>query len=103
MKKSFKLTKIEKEKSYCLISHLLACFIEHARRPCFCFAEGLTGLIDGVAIGGVELRRKEVAVGFFIIFVKHQNHFPKVYGYKRWFLGIFFLWVAFSENQIVKA
>ena len=64
VKKSFNLTKTVKEKSHRLISHFLACFVELVGRPCFCFVEGLTGLTDGLAMGGAKLREREVAVGF---------------------------------------
>ena len=65
VKKPSNLTKIRKEKLYCSISHSLAHFFEPVRRPCFCFVKALTGLIDGFAIGGAELRKKKVAVSFF--------------------------------------
>ena len=66
VKKSSNLTRTGKEKLHCPISHSLTCFVEHIERPHFCFAEGLTGgLIDGLAMGGAELRGEEIAVGFF--------------------------------------
>ena len=65
VKKPSNLNRIGKEKSYCLISHSLACFVEPIRRLCFCFAEGLAGLTDGLAMGGAELSKKEIVVGFF--------------------------------------
>ena len=64
VKKPFNLTKTVKEKPHCLISYSLACIVEPVRWPCFCFAEGLVGLTDSVAMGGVESRRGEVAIGF---------------------------------------
>ena len=65
VKKPFNLTKTGKEKSYRPISHSLTRFVEPIRRPCFCFAEDLTGgLTDGLAMGGAELRGRKVAVGF---------------------------------------
>ena len=70
VKKLSNLTRTRKEKSHCLISHSLAHFVEFIKRPCFSFAEGLTGLTDGLAIGRAELRGKEIAIGFFRSFCK---------------------------------
>ena len=64
VKKPFNLIKTEKEKPHHPISHLLACFVESVRQPRFCFAEGLSGLTDGLAICGAELKGRKVAVGF---------------------------------------
>ena len=63
VKKLSNLTKTGKEKLHCLISYL-SCFVEPIGWPHFCFAEGFMGLTDSLAIGGVELRREEIAVGF---------------------------------------
>ena len=65
VKKPSNLTRIGKEKSYCLISHSLACFVEPVRQPRFCFAKSLMGLTDNLAIGRAKLREREIAVGFF--------------------------------------
>ena len=65
MKKPSNLTRTGKKKPYRPISYSLAHFVEPVWRPCFCFAEGLVGLTDGLAIGRAELREGKVAVGFF--------------------------------------
>ena len=65
VKKLFNLTRTEKEKYHRLISYFSACFVESVGRPHFCFAEGMTGLTDGLAIGKAELRGRKVTVGFF--------------------------------------
>ena len=64
VKKPSNLTKTRKEKPHCPISHFLARFVEPVRRPRFYFIKGLTGLTDGLAIGGAKLRGKEVIIGF---------------------------------------
>ena len=64
VKKPSNLTRTEKKKPHCPISHSLACFIELVGPPCFRFAEDLVGLTIGLAMGGAESRGKEVAVGF---------------------------------------
>ena len=65
VKKPSNLTRTEKEKPIHSISYSLACFFEHIGRPCFRFAKGLTsGLTDGLAMSGAELRRGKVTVGF---------------------------------------
>ena len=64
VKKPSKLTRTRKEKPHCPISHSFTYFVEPNRRPSFCFVEGLTGLTDGLAMGGVELRGGEIAVSF---------------------------------------
>ena len=63
VKKLFNLTRTGKKKPYCPISHLV-CFVKPVEWPHFHFAEGLAGLTDDLAIGGAELRREEVTVGF---------------------------------------
>ena len=65
VKKPFNLTRTRKEKPHCSISYSLVCFIEPVRRFYFCFIEGLAGLTDGLALGRVKLREREVAIGFF--------------------------------------
>ena len=65
VKKPSNLTRIRKEKSYCLISYSLTYFIEPIKWLFFCFAEGLTDLTNGLAISGIELRGKKVAISFF--------------------------------------
>ena len=52
----------KKEKLHYLISHFLVCFVELVGRLYFCLAKGL---IDGLAIGKVELKRKKIVIGFF--------------------------------------
>ena len=64
VKKPSNLTRIGKEKLHRLISYSLARFVEPIGRPQFCFVEGLTGLTDGLAMGGAKLRGEKVAVGF---------------------------------------
>ena len=64
VKKPSNLTRIGKKKLYCPISHFLAYFVELVGWLCFCFVEGLMGLIDGLAMGRAKLRRREVAIGF---------------------------------------
>ena len=64
VKKSSNLTITEKKKPHHPIFHFLARFIEPVRRLCFCFAEGLVGLTDSLAIGITEFRGEEFAVGF---------------------------------------
>ena len=64
-KKLFKFTKIRKEKPYSPISYSLTCFIELVTRPRFCFAKGLAGLTDVLAMSGAESRGEEVAICFF--------------------------------------
>ena len=65
VKKPSNLIKTGKKKPYCPISHFLSSFVEFVRRPCFYFAEGLAGLIDGLSMGRADSREGEVAVGFF--------------------------------------
>ena len=65
VKKPFNLTKIEKKKLHCPISYFLACFVEFIERLCFCFVKNLKNLTDGLAMGGAELRRGEIIIGFF--------------------------------------
>ena len=66
VKKPSNLTRTGKEKPHRPISHSLTCFVEPIGRPRFCFVEGLTGgLTNGLAMGGAELRGREVVVGFF--------------------------------------
>ena len=64
IKKPFNQKMIKKEKHHCPTSHSLAYFIELVRWPCFRFIEGLTGLIDGLAMGGVKSNKSKIAVGF---------------------------------------
>ena len=64
VKKPFNLIKTGKEESHYPISYFLTCLVELVRQLYFCFAEGLMGLTDGLAIGKTELRGEEVAVGF---------------------------------------
>ena len=65
MKKSFYLIKIKKEKShqlYCLIFYSFAYFIKLVKQPYFYL---LKDLIDGLAIGGAESKRRKIAIYFF--------------------------------------
>ena len=64
VKKYSNLTKTGEKKPHCLISYSLTYFLELIRRSCFCFAEGLAGLTDGLAMGKAESRGGEVAIGF---------------------------------------
>ena len=64
VKKLSNLTKIGKKKPQCPISHSLTHFIEPIEQPCFCFAKGLMGLTDSLAMSGAKLREEEVVVGF---------------------------------------
>ena len=61
VKKPSNLTRTGKKKHHCPISHFLPHFVEPIGRPRFCFAEGLT---DGLVMGGAQLSRREIAVGF---------------------------------------
>ena len=65
MKNPSNITRTGKEKPHRPISHSLAYFVELVGWSPFRFAEGLADLTDGLAMGGAELRRGEVAVGFF--------------------------------------
>ena len=67
--KSSNLTRTGKEKSHRPIFLFLARFIEPIRQLCFCFAENLTGLTDGLAMGGAKLRREKVTISFFECFL----------------------------------
>ena len=46
------------------MSYSLTCFVEPVRRSFFCFAKGLAGLTDGLAMGRAELRGEEIAIDF---------------------------------------
>ena len=65
VKKLSNLTRTGKEKYHCPIFYLLTCFVEPIRRLCFCFAESLADLTDGLVMGGAKLKGKDIAVGFF--------------------------------------
>ena len=65
VKKPSNLTRTRKEKPHRPISHSLAHFVEPIGRPRFWFVENLTGgLTDSLAMGRVESRGEEVAIGF---------------------------------------
>ena len=64
MKNFFNLVKTEKKKLYwlhCQIFYFFACFIKLIRQLYFCL---IKGLIDNLAIGGAESKKREVAIGF---------------------------------------
>ena len=65
VKKSSNLTKTGEKKPHCPISHFLACFIKLVGRLCFYLVESLTGLADGLALGGTKSRGGKVAISFF--------------------------------------
>ena len=65
VKKSSNLTRIGEKKPYHPISYSLTYFIELVRRLCFYFAESLTGLTNGLAMRGAELKRAKVASVFY--------------------------------------
>ena len=64
MKKPTNLTRTRQEKPHRPLFHSLAYFVWLVRQPRFCFAEGLAGLTDGFAMGGAELREREIAIVF---------------------------------------
>ena len=64
MKKSSNPIRTRTKKPHCPISHFLTHFVELVEQPRFCFTEGLTGLFDGLAMGGAELRGEKIAISF---------------------------------------
>ena len=77
VKKPSNLTRTGKKRFYCPISHSLACFIKPVEWLCFRFAESLVGLTDGLAMSGVELKGKEITIGFSGDFYRTWRSFSK--------------------------
>ena len=65
VKKSSNLTRIGKKKLHCPISHSFTNFVESIRWPYFSFEGDLMSLTNSLAIDGVKLRKRKVAVSFF--------------------------------------